>query len=134
MIKGKLLLCCDNVIVDKRTNNVSIFNLYELFSPQMFPFVIPRFSILDILEKDNDDPNEIEISFKISIGEQTIVERSTSVNFKQKNRIRNIIQFGGMPVPQPGTLNIEFSSGGVVVQSYQIIIKEPQEPQIITSH
>jgi hypothetical protein len=129
MIRHKIILCAQGVVVDKKSNNISIFNIIDEISPRSFPAIVARLTILSVLERDADDPNEFDSRLHIAIGDRTILDQIIHYSFENTLRTRNIIEFGGMPLPQPGLLTVTIFKDDTRLQEYQIQIIEPAQPE-----
>ncbi len=124
MIKIKFMLCALGVIQDVESNNISVFNIFEEFTPFGLPALIPEFSILAVFERDNNDPQNIECSFRASLTGEQLLNQNLSVDFQGRNRTRAIVRVGGLPLPRPGKLVIEMAHGELIHQ-YEIVVNSP---------
>jgi hypothetical protein len=128
MIRSKLLLCAEGITRDAESNNISVFNIYEELTPPSLPIIVPKMSILSVVERDQNDPNLFPATLRISLANQIVFEQQIEFNFQGLIRTRNIIVFGGMPITQPGTMDIVILINNDVFQTYQIRVNTPQVP------
>ena len=130
MIRPRLLLCAEGVVRDAQTNTISVFNILEQLRFPSFPAAFPRFWVLSVLERDDDDPEEITTTLRIAIGEQIILEHNLDVSFQGQKRTRNIVAFGALPLPQPGVLNVSVSLDDRLLHQYEIEVLALLKPTI----
>ena len=127
-MRAKILICAENIIIDQTTNNVSIINLFEQINPPALPIILPRMTILSIVEREESDSEVIPFVIRISSGNQVVFEQTNEYNFQNLQRSRNILLFGGMPITQPGILLFEILVNNSVFQTYKIIVTTPPVP------
>ena len=132
MIRSKLMLCADNVVRDAETNNISVFNIFEEFPLEALPALIPRFAILNILERDDDDDDEISCTLEMNLSGADIFTQQFDISFQDKNRTRSIVHIGGLPLSRPGTLKVALRLGESLLGEYRIGVTSRQ-PSIATS-
>ena len=131
MIRPKLLLCCEGVVVDQQSNNTSIFNLLEQFNFQSLPVAFPKMMILDLLERDEGDPEEWVGEIRIVLAGSEILRQVIKHNFRGQTRSRHILTLGGIPITQPGTMEVCLCKEEDVILSYTIDVKVPEGPSIV---
>ena len=132
MIRSKLMLCAESIVVDARTNNVSVFNIMDELSAESFPIFLQRFTVLTVLERDDDNDSTIECFLRITLADEEILNQAFDINFQDKKRTRNIVTLGGMTVLRPGTLEVSFWLGEERLGQYQIVVNAPREPSVET--
>ncbi len=126
MTKVKLLLCAEGVVIDQKSNNVSIFNILEQINVEMLPAIIPKMVILSVLEKDESDDIEWKGEYSISIDGKEMGRKLLKHNFRGFLRSRNIMVVAGLPLPKPGTLEIALLKEEKKLASYTIEISAPK--------
>ncbi|MBI3005007.1 MAG: hypothetical protein HYY49_06275 [Ignavibacteriales bacterium] len=125
MITPKLLLCADAVVRDAQTNHISVFNIYEEFSPAGLPAIVPRLTVLAVLERLQDDPANVDARLRITLGERNLFERPVHIDFQGSLLARAIMSFEGFVLPAPGELHFSFAVGDAEIESYTLRIKAP---------
>jgi hypothetical protein len=133
MVRPKLLLCAEGVVVDQRTNNTSAFNILEQLNFQSLPVVFPKMVILSVLERDKGDPEKWKGRLRIDLAGSVILDRPVEHNFQGKTRSRNMITIGGLPITQPGIMEISLVKGDEKIMLYTIEIVLPPAPKVETS-
>lgn len=134
MINTKLMLCADNVIVDRFTNNASAFNILEEITPEGLPFAYPRFVVLSILEREISDPAKLECTLQIKIAEEIIIDQKVIVDFQDKLRSHSVFSIFGMPVPNYGILQASLLCEERELGHYDIKVNEPRQKKVTTAN
>lgn len=130
MIKSKLLLCAEGVVVDKRSNNVSAFNILEQLNFNSLPVAFPRMVILSLLERDEGDADKWDGEIRISLAGSDILNQSLKHDFRGLPRSRYMLTVGGLPITQPGTMEIGLYEKGKKMTSYTIQVQVPKKPSV----
>ena len=112
------LFVAENVIIDQRTNKLSLVNVFENLESEGFPLFIPGLNLVLLGERDPADADGIPIHFAVSLGGRALLEAEGRVLFQPGvKRARCILTVGGLVVPEPGTLEFTASISGVPVAS-----------------
>jgi hypothetical protein len=72
----------------------------------------------------------------VTLGATSILEQDVVVDFQGKLRARSVFAFGGLPLPEPGTLLVEVVSAAELIHSYEVKVNpapEPPTPVVTTS-
>jgi len=133
MIRHKLLLCAEGVVVDRVTNNASAFNILEQLNFQNLPVAFPKMVILSCLERDAGDPEKWEGKLRIDLAGSVIMDLPFEHNFHGMSRSRNLFTLGGLPITQPGIMEISLVKDDKKETSYTIEIAVPPGPKVETS-
>lgn len=133
MIRGKLLLCAEGVSIDRQSNNATIFNLIEQLNFKSLPVAYPKLVIFSLFERDDGDAETWDGEMLICINGAEVANPPIPVNFQGKRRSRNILTLGGLPITQPGKMEISIYEKGnrsIEIISYAIEITLPTKPTI----
>ena len=130
MTRLNLFLCAEGVIVDQRSNSVSVFTILEEVTPQELPIVLTQFVVLAILERDEGDPGKCDCTLALSLNDEGIFEQHMEVDFQGKLRLRQMVHFGGVPIEKPGTLTASLELGGEEIGEWRIIVNLPKKPTV----
>ena len=125
MIRAKLLLCAEGIVIDQRSNNVSAFQILEQLNPPTLPIVHPKMVVLSILERDKGDPDKVPVTIRFTVAGSEVIKETLIHNFQDKKRSRNILTVGGLPIAQPGILEISIYMGDKKLTSYTIQVTAP---------
>jgi hypothetical protein len=131
-MKSKLILCAEGVAIDQQSNNVTVYNILEEITPVALPTVFPRFFVLSVVEKDKNDGDVADAELKISLASKVILRQEIKFMFGGKQRVRSLIELGGMPLSGPGKLHIAISQGTKIVHSYDVIINPASSAPVAT--
>ncbi len=124
------LLCAENVLLDIRTNNYSIFNVTEMLKSVTFPFLINKIEILALFEKDEDELDKATIKLIITNNGEEISKDETEIEFSEKSRTRMLFSIEGLPINNPGFLEIIFNCQDTELGRYKIEINKIGKPDI----
>lgn len=130
MIKSKLLFCAEGVTVDRQSNNVSAFNIIEQLNFQNLPVVWPKMVVLSLIERDEGDKGDWNGGIRIILADKEIADQKIVLPYKGTRRSRYIMTVGGLPITQPGKLEITLYSGEDNLMSYIIDVVVPEAPTI----
>ena len=134
MLNSMLAVAASRIIVDARTNQVSIIDVFEGLKAQSFPIVIPNMMFLFQLRRDIDDESENKLSIQCLIDNQEIIKASVNIDFNEGKTTRTIIGFDGFVIPSAGELTIklmknESELGKLVFPIGQLDVPPPQVHQ-----
>ena len=132
MIRLKLMLCAHGVIRDAEDNTISIFSIIEGIQGVGFPLFLQKMDVLAIFERLPAGPPQIEVTFRTSIGDMQIFEKSMNVDFQDRFRNRTVLHVQGIVIPNPGTLRVDAIWEGNVIGTYEMGA-EQIEPIVETS-
>jgi hypothetical protein len=130
MIKGKLLLCAEGVSIDKQSNNATIFNIIEQLNLKHLPVVFPKMVIFSVFERDDGDPETWDGEFSICIDGSEAARDALPINFQGQKVTRTILTVAGLPITQPGKMEISiYEKGGKTrkMLSYSIGVIVPTQ-------
>lgn len=133
MIRPKLLLCAEGVVVDQKSNNVSAFNILQQLNFNTLPVAFPKMVILSVLERDAGDSDKWNGEIRISLASSDILNQPLKHDFHGLPRSRSMMTIGGLPITQPGTMEVCLCEKGKKIISYTIEVKVPKKPIVKTS-
>ncbi len=104
MVKNLLSLVAHDVVRDAETNNISVFNIFEGLQAEGFPVLLQNVCFFTLWERSENEKEEHNAAFKLSIGTKELNSRTGTLNFQGKKRVRHIIRLQGLVLPKPGIL------------------------------
>jgi hypothetical protein len=116
MIKNLLALVANDVVRDAETNNISVFNIFEGLQAEGFPVLLQKVCFFTLWERGDDEKEEHDAAFKLSIGSKELQSRTGNLNFQGKKRVRHIIRLQGLILPEPGTLCFSLELGETIAK------------------
>lgn len=128
MIKALLAIAATRVIIDARTNQLSIIDVFEGFKSQSFPVVIPNIAFLFYLQKDSGESDRHEMTLKCSIDNKRTLEVPVAVDFQQSNATRAILGIEGFVLSKAGEMKIELLSDQEVIGKLEFPIEQLDIP------
>ncbi len=111
MIKSILGIAANRIIIDAKTNQVSIIDVFEGIGAQSFPVVIPRLSFMFHLQRDDSDDESKELVLKYYVDENAAMNFPVNVDFQNKLTTRAVIEFEGFMIPSAGVLSVLLLDG-----------------------
>jgi hypothetical protein len=103
-------LACERAIINNKSNNLSLIEIFEQFNVPTVPIIIPQaIYIVSSWEKAEKDKEET-FTFKIEISQPDSAEdlkkeaEIEAVIPKDKNRIRNLCRIFGLKAEREGTV------------------------------
>lgn len=132
MIRPKLLFCAEGVVVDQSSNNASAFNILEQLNFETLPVAFPKMVILSLLERDSGDPEKWKGKIRINLAGSVILDQLLEHNFQGRSRSRVMFTIGGLPITQPGTMEISLCENDERMISYTIEVTVPKKPSVQT--
>jgi len=129
MIKCTLLVASQWAILDKFTNLLSLYNILEAFTVSKFPTNLSEITAMSFIERNTQDPEEIEIVAKVCIWEQVIQEQQVKVNFNGKLKHKRLYKIAGIKLEEwSEELSISIYHKNEEINRYKIdIIHKPKK-------
>lgn len=124
------LLCGENILLDARSNSYSIFNILEMLNSVTFPFMINKIEILALFEKEENEPDEVTAEFIINNNGEEISKDEVEIEFSEKSRARTLFSINGLPINNPGILEIIIKYQNNELGRYKIEINKIGKPEI----
>ena len=104
---------CENVIVDEQTKTVSMISMLENINSQAYPIFLHRLSVFLFLEKSQPtDADNCDLKITGNIAGKTLIDTVFPFSFQGRPTTRVILTFGGVMIPEPGTVEFNFSVDG----------------------
>ena len=106
MYKVKLFFAAEGIAIDKQTNNITAFNVIEQLNFLNLPAVLQKLVVASLLEKGEEDPDKWPGKIKINLAGSNIIDQPFEHNFQGLFRTRTIMTLVGLPITEPGKMNI----------------------------
>jgi hypothetical protein len=100
-----------------------------MYAP-LFPFVIPRLTVLSAIERTPEEPSLFPIELSVKLGDQEIFKGSIALNFAQQHLTRTILDIGGLLISVPGTLNFLLTREDQELASWAVLIERLNAPSM----
>jgi hypothetical protein len=128
MISTKLTVCGQTIIRDVDSNNISVVNIYEGFTAQGFPLLLPGFSFLVVVERQAGDARNHAGRFDIRLGDTVLASSNMNVDFQGQSRTRQIIRIAGLVITAPGIVASRFYIGDQMLGEYKFEVEQGAAP------
>ena len=122
MIRAKYMLCAEQVVQDA-TETLSAIHILEVLSSPGFPTVLPMMVVLVLLERDLDDPEQIECRLRLNMGKTEIFNHPVTNDFSGKCRVASIISVGDLHIHHAGLLQASYSIDGKELAQFEITVE-----------
>lgn len=118
-MRVKLTLFSESVILDGRSNLVSIINLFEGITPFGFPATIPKLTFLVMLEREQNEQNEYTGNITLTNNRHSLFNGPITINFQGGVQTRLILEINGVLIHEPGVI-----TGRISVNGTDLVIEE----------
>jgi len=122
MFSLKLFLCSDSASADMRTNTISAFHITEQLMAAAFPVAIPRITVIALVNREQEDPDQIQFQLEAHLGNQQIAAGPFAINFFRQFSARGIGEMVGLVLPGPGTLRFVLRNGDTTMGSWTVSV------------
>jgi len=123
-MKSVYMLCADGIVIDRRTNNVSVFNIIEEINSIGFPLLINKLYTICLMNREANDDEITEAQFELKLDNKMLLKTNTSINFQHRQKTRAMLEVSGLVIPVPGTLKINLHKDGEVFAFTEIVINK----------
>lgn len=132
MISCTVALCAEKVLVDARSNSVSIVGLLEEIAFQGQLVLVPALSCLFLLTRDESDSDECDLRVVVKLNNEILFQAPVHANFQGKRVNRLVADIAGVPVTAPGALMFEIVHDSTVLGAWEIKVQQstPISPTI----
>jgi hypothetical protein len=124
-MRSQLCLAARAVIRDSATNAVSVFQLLDNISPQALPLVLPDASVLAVWEREEGDPDLINLEFTTHNNGTQVNATQVIVDWPTTTVNRFIINLAGLVISEPGQMSFTFKRDGNVLANYSFRVAAP---------
>jgi len=103
---------------------MSIFNIIEEISAPSFPIVVPLFTIVTVVMRDeHDDGDSHRIRCRIMLNETELVATDLAFNYLGRSGAKVITQGQGILIPNPGKLTVSLLREERILAEWPIMIQ-----------
>jgi hypothetical protein len=123
-MKLVLIICSKETVLDRSTNMTSVFNIFDDINTPSFPVFLAPFTVLTVFEKQKREPDKQRFELLIHVAGQKILSQEIPLEFQGKQRIRNTVQYSGLPVSGPGLFEVSASKNNELLGRYWFHIEQ----------
>ncbi len=113
-------LAARGVVIDRKSNNVSVFNLVEQVNAASAPVLFQSLAVLYMAERSAEEQERWPAKLTLSINGKQLGAFAAEMNFDGKPRTRLVVEIGTLVIPELGRLLLEFTVGEKVSAAYEI--------------
>jgi len=128
-------ICGETVVTDIASNRISIFNVVDELTVAQFPAVFPRITVLFGLERENNDPEQLEGVMTLTQEDTEISRWPVNAAFGELPRMRLTLVVNGLVIPSPGIFKFALSVGDRELASWSFPVTQPElpPPQVVVA-
>jgi len=120
MLKVNSLHICEKIIVEEKTGNVSIINIFDNINAQNFPATYPKMSVFAGFENNNPGIYDFELIFLDEKGEILKIQAKINIGVNCKgNWAYNVV---GYQIPREATQKIKLNYEGETIYTGYLTI------------
>ena len=119
-MKPLYMLCADGIVIDRRTNNVSLFNVVEEINSVGFPLLVNKLYAICLIHREIHDEDMTDAHFEFKLENKVLLRANTNITFQQKQRTRVVLEVSGLVIPVPGTLKVSLLRDREVIACNEI--------------
>lgn len=123
-MKVRLAFCAQSAVVDRFSNDLSIFNVKTRLKAPSFPVFVPEIVFITLLKAEKDDPSTIETKAKVSLNGKILGEVPVVVKLVPGTDSRQIVNFRMLPIAEVGTLTFCLSLQGLGDAIFEVEVTE----------
>lgn len=97
-------IAADRILIDTRTNQVSIIDVYEKLEATSFPVLINKITFLFYLSRLNSEKAYSKLQLVCSLDNVEIFQTNVEVDFKNTLTNRIVAEIVAVTIPKKGTL------------------------------
>lgn len=97
-------VAANRILVDAKTHQISIIDLYEKLQASGFPVVIPKLTLLFYVSREDADPETCRPMLTCTCADEVIFSTVLNVDFKGTDVTRVIVALDNFSIPKPGKL------------------------------
>mgnify|MGYP006285360515 CR=1 FL=1 len=129
-------VAANRVLVDSKTSQVSIIDLYEKLQASGFPVVIPKLSLLFYISREKSDPETCSPTLTCRCDGDEILTTVLNVDFCGEEVTRVVIALDNFTISKPGLLSANLKLGsqswGQLELDVSLVATDPN-PHLIKS-
>jgi hypothetical protein len=91
-------------------NSLSAIEVFDDIRASAFPLVIPRFTVVWAITRDEDDP-DVECRASIYLENDKLSEFPFKALFHKQTRARAVLMLNGVAISRPGVVKVICSAG-----------------------
>lgn len=119
----RLMVACQQVIVDTFSNAVSVIGVLDSLTLASVPTVIPRLMVLVVLERRDEDDDIFSANISVRLNGIVLGSSLGSVKFAGLHMARIVVDLGNLVVSAPGELRFCLESNAKSLGEYVVAVE-----------
>ena len=115
MISSLFTVLAEGISIDQKTNNMSIFNLFEDIGTIQLPMIVPKIIFVCSLAKEIADPDDLDVEIRFILNGNITLRQNTRITFTGKPKTRLIAELLGTEIREAGTFRVEALAAGNIL-------------------
>lgn len=109
-MKIKFALCAQTASVDRASNRISIFNVYDHFPVSSTPINIPSVTFVSVIESGEGENNSnVKGIVEVEVAGVKVYQVEIPITFADHSLARVVLTFQGVPVRKAGLVTFRLS-------------------------
>lgn len=125
----RLFACAEHVLIDQQFNDATLVNLLDEVSGAAFPFVIPLFQFLAVVDRNDEEAPEHFGQVKFKLGDQILFDSPVNIDFVDQPRTRCVGTIRGFALPTSGDLEATITISNVEAK-WVTRVKSTSQPEL----
>ena len=128
-MKVPFAACCETVLQDVRTNNLSLINLIDEVQAVAFPIVMQKLCFVAIVDRTLEEPSTSQARLVGTLNGKEVFSFEAPLDFQGRTSTRTIGEFQGVLIQAPGRLLLSLQRQEEVLAAVTVEIKNIGNPQ-----
>jgi hypothetical protein len=122
-MRVQFALCAQTASVDRATNRVSVFNVFDHLPVSSLPIVVPSVTFVSVIESEEAENNNISGAVEVEANNVPVFKVEVPINFTNNRLARVVLTFQGIPVRDTGSLTFRLTlpDGTIAETTFQVI-------------
>jgi hypothetical protein len=128
-MRVQFALCAQTASVDRATNRVSIFNVFDHLPVTSLPVVVPSVTFVSVIESEKAENINVSGEIEIEANGVSIFKIQVPISFTDNRLARVVLTFQGIPVRDTGSLTFRLAlpDGTIAETTFQVINVIPKD-------
>ena len=122
-MRVQFALCAQTASVDRATNRVSVFNVFDHLPVSSLPIVVPSVTFVSVIESEEAENNNISGAVEVEANNVPVFKVEVPINFTNNRLARVVLTFQGIPVRDTGSLTFRLTlpDGTIAETTFQVM-------------
>lgn len=132
LMRVSFFATAQGVVVDQRSNGLSLFNVIEDLGAPAFPFILPPLSLALSVQREGDEPDDVLLEIELKLDDHQLISAKVNGHFQGRPMLRIVSDLQGILVPAPGLLNLFVRYEGEELARWTIRLSHIGKPALST--